>query len=61
MTSEILRLSPVVSLCLKTGLVMLAAGLNELAVFLEVAALQGHMVAAIAESEVRTAVYEGGI
>lgn len=57
-TSRISRMSLVVSLHPKTGLIVPVAGLHELGVFLEIAVLRSHMAATIAYSTVYNDVFE---
>lgn len=61
MTGRVSHLSPVVALHPKTGLVVLVVGRHELGVLLGVAALCGHVVAAIANPAVCAAVREGEV
>lgn len=57
----VLRLSPVVSFHLRRALVVPVAGFHAPGILLGVAALGGHMDAAIKDSAVTAAIREGGV
>lgn len=61
LSGRLCRLSPTFSFHPKTGLVVPVAAPHELGIFLELAALRGHIAAAIADLAVIVTIHEAGV